>query len=198
MFVWVVSSCVSRGFSLKWGEHPSYLYFVLVYWLFRQDPRECIWCMLILCIFSISIFSIDIFTNSPRGPVSYLFDLWIFSAEMEWSRLLEEMNMVVSGSWDRTLRHWATTCFFSSRFPGVFVRWELQGFWRRFVLVLFFLTWYLCTLGSTQNKKQQQPPGSLPYISSSIFSSQLFLQYFNFDVLQLWYGNFGRLPWAMG
>ena len=72
---------------------------------------------------------------------------------MEWSRLLEEMNMVVSGSWDRTLRHWATTCFFSSRFPGVFLRWELQGFWRRFVLVLFFLTWYLCTLGSTQNKK---------------------------------------------
>ena len=52
------------------------------------------------------------YTNSPRGPVSYLFDLWIFSADMEWSRLLEEMNMVVSGSWDRTLRHWAATFFF--------------------------------------------------------------------------------------
>lgn len=57
--------------------------------------------------------------------------------------------------------------FFSSRFPGVFVRWELQGFWRRFVLVLFVDVIGLYHLDLPKNL--QQPPGSWHYNFSSIF-----------------------------
>lgn len=105
---------------------------------------------------------------------------------MEWSRLLEEMNMVVSGSWDRTLRHWATTCFFSSRFPGVFVRWELQGFWRRFVLVLFFWRdiYVLWDLPKTKNNSNHQDH----YLT---FLVLFLVRNFSYSTSTLMYFNFG-------